>query len=149
MRRRRETAWPTQSRLSIIAYFPLFPMWLSLQEVRKLSAQRKREGVGPQRVRESPRKRLCWRGMREGARTGTQGEFKRKEKSFSAQQDYKRAGTSTVHGCAVLTQRLWRQHLKHRSYCGLSDCIPPSSSVDILTHQLTVLGSRALGGTRT
>lgn len=64
--------------------------------------------------------------------------------------DHKRAGPGTVHGCAVLTQRLWRQHLKHRNNCGLSDCIPPSSSVDILTHQLTVLGGgRALGGTRT
>lgn len=90
---------------------------------------------------------------RGGEEPGTQGEFKGKEKSKSPSQlsgDHKRAGPGTVHGCAVLTQRLWRQHLKHRNYCGLSDCITPSSGVDILTHQLTVLeGGRALGGTRT
>lgn len=28
--------------------------------------------------------------------------------------DHKRAGPSTDHGCAVLTQRLWRQHLKQK-----------------------------------
>lgn len=153
MRLRRETAWPTQSRLSIIAYFPLFPMWPHLQEVRKPNAQRGQgqEGVGPQRVaRESPRERLCWRGTEE-ERSQEHKENSRGKKSPSQLSgDHKRAGPGTVHGCAVLTQRLWRQHLKHRNYCGLSDCITPSSGVDILTHQLTVLeGGRALGGTRT
>lgn len=100
-----------------------------------------------------PGERLCRRGEgnREEERSQEHKENSRGKKSPSQLSgDHKRAGPGTVHGCAVLTQRLWRQHLKHRNYCGLSDCITPSSGVDILTHQLTVLeGGRALGGTRT